>query len=59
MNNDDDSDVIRPRRRRRRMPGHPEPARPGAVTGFDRLLMAAPDLARRLDLAATEDRSGE
>lgn len=57
MNNDGSGDVFRPRKRRRRGTStDPGPDRPGSVTGLDRLFMAAPDLARRLDLATTDDR---
>lgn len=55
------NDSYYPRRRPTgRRPVEPDPDRPGAMTGIDRLFMAAPDLARRLALAAgepTDDRS--
>ncbi len=39
-------------RRRHTISAAPDPDRTGAMTGFDQLLMAAPDLARRIDQAA-------
>ncbi len=52
----DCGDVPQRRRggRRRVAPPAPDPTRGGALTGFDRLIMAGPDLRRLLDLVATD-----